>query len=222
MDLFQIIKNAPIDQVIGDNLVIAFSKVNGGYKNILCSISGGWDSDEVLHIVQMVDIEKKVRYIWFNTGLEYDATKEHIKMLEEKYGIVIEEFKAKKPIPVCCKEYGQPFMSKQISEYIQRLQKHSFQWENEPFEVLLRKYPKCKVALRWWCNEFGEGSRFNISAKRWLKEYMLENPPKFRISNKCCEYAKKLVAADAKRQLNCDLNIIGVRKAEGGGESNCI
>ena len=74
----------------------------------LCSISGGSDSDIVLDVIQNVDEKKKVRYFWIDTGLEYRATKEHLDDLEKKYGIEIERIKACKPIPVCCKEYGQP------------------------------------------------------------------------------------------------------------------
>ena len=73
----------------------------------LCSISGGSDSDIVLDIIHNVDEEKNVRYFWIDTGLEYTATKEHLDYLENKYGIEIERVKACKPIPTCCKEYGQ-------------------------------------------------------------------------------------------------------------------
>ena len=74
----------------------------------LCSISGGSDSDIVLDVIQNVDEKNKFRYFWIDTGLEYRATKEHLDDLEKKYGIEIERIKACKPIPVCCKEYGQP------------------------------------------------------------------------------------------------------------------
>jgi len=45
---------------------------------------------------------------------------------------------------------------------------------------------------------------------------MILNQPLFNISNKCCYYAKKLVAKHAKEDCGCDLSIVGVRKAEGG------
>ena len=197
------------------------SKINRNkYDNILCSISGGSDSDVMLDICKKCDKEGKITYIWFNTGLEYQATKDHLKYLEEKYNIVIEERRAEKPIPICCSQYGQPFLSKQVSEYISRLQKHNFQWDDENFETLLEKYPKCKVALRLWCNAWGDKSKFNIEYNKWLKEFMILNPPPFKISNKCCYYAKKLVAKYAKDNYNCDLSIVGVRKAEGGARSS--
>lgn len=245
----ELINNAPQNQTIGDNLVRAWSKINSDkYNNILCSISGGSDSDVMLDICEKCDKEGKITYIWFNTGLEYQATKDHLKYLEEKYHITIGERRAEKPIPICCAQYGQPFLSKQVSEYISRLQKYNFEWEDDTFENLLNKYCKqikeenaydykgelkksiveycgkyyrgCCVALKWWCNAWGDKSKFNIAYNKWLKEFMILNPPLFEISNKCCHYAKKLVAKHAKEDFDCDLSIVGVRKAEGGARSS--
>lgn len=219
--LDDILKNCPNNHVIENNLINAWLKINNAsYKNILCSISGGADSDIVLDICEKCDTEGKIKYIWFNTGLEYQATKDHLKHLEKKYNIIIEERRAEKSIPICCAKYGQPFLSKQVSEYISRLQKHNFQWEDEKLEPLLEKYPKCKAALKWWCNAWGEQSKFNIEYNKWLKEFIILNPPIFKISNKCCHYAKKIVAKHVKKDYKCDLSIVGVRKAEGGARSS--
>ncbi len=172
----------------------------------------------------MLDLSERVRteqpiditYAWYDTGLEYRATKQHLDYLEDRYGVHIERLRGEKTVPVCCTEYGQPFMSKSASEFISRLQRHGFQWEDEPFNVLFERYPKCKSPLKWWCSLHGDGSKFNISRNKYLKEFMVENPPKFKISNKCCKWAKKNVAMDAIARHDADLNMIGVRKAEGG------
>ena len=119
----------------------------------VCSISGGSDSDIVIDLIHKTDEEGKVTYFWIDTGLEYTATKEHLDYLEQKYGIEIKRLKPEKPIPTCVKQYGVPFLSKYVSEQIMRLQAHGFQWEDEPLEVLLKKYPRCKTALQWWCGE---------------------------------------------------------------------
>lgn len=107
-----------------------------------------------------------------------------------------------------------------------RLQKHGFQWENEPYKVLIKRYPNCKSALEWWCNDKGETSRFNIHQNKGLRDFIIQNPPVFKISNKCCYYAKKLVAKDFNEKNNIDLSLVGVRKAEGGARSaaykNCF
>lgn len=188
-------------------------------QRIVCSISGGSDSDIMLDIISKLDTEKKTKYIFFDTGIEYQATKKHLEYLEQKYGIVIERIRAITPVPLGCKRYGVPFWSKHASEMIERLQKVGFKWEDKPLDELLSEYPKCKPALRWWCNDFGEGSRFNINYIRWLKEYMIAYPPTFRISNKCCKGAKKDNAKKYLTEYNADLNLVGIRKAEGGARS---
>lgn len=211
---------------IFDGLVKGNSIINNqNYDTIICSISGGSDSDLVLDICSKLDTDKKIIYVWFDTGLEYQATKDHLKYLEQKYGIEIIKEKAKMPIPISNKKFGEPFLSKQVSEFISRLQQHDFLWEDEPLETLLVKYPKCKAALRWWCNDFhshngkSNGSRYNIAYNKGLKEFMIQNPPTFKISNKCCKGAKKDVIKDVLKKYDADLNIFGVRKAEGGARA---
>lgn len=222
----------PKDNKIFDSFIKANKKINDPcYKRIVCSVSGGSDSDVLVDLISKLDLENKTRYIFFDTGLEYEATKQHLEELELKYGITIEWIQAQKPIPTCCKKYGQPFLSKQVSEWIKRLQKHKFQWEDGTFEDLLIKYPKCRAALKWWCNEWpnkkdGSESSYNIAYNRYLKEFIIENPPKFKISNECCHYAKKLVAEKFKINNKIDLSIVGVRKSEGGARAtaykNCF
>lgn len=230
MDIKDILDNSPQNIVIFDSLALANNKISR-YKNIMCSVSGGADSDIVVDICTKVDKDHKVKYVFFDTGLEYEATKRHLKFLEEKYDIKIEVEKAIKPIPLCCRKYGQPFLSKQISEFIGRLQKHNFKWEDKSFEELLKEYPKCKSSLKWWCNAYdkkksGAESNFNIAYNKYLKEFLIENPPTFPISNKCCTYAKKRVATKYKEKNDIRLSITGIRKAEGGARSvaykNCF
>lgn len=45
---------------------------------------------------------------------------------------------------------------------------------------------------------------------------MIENPPTFKISKRCCDGAKKKVSAHYIKENKVDCMIIGVRKAEGG------
>lgn len=214
--LEELLEDCPKNQVIGDNLIRAWAKINSPkYKKIVCSISGGSDSDIMLDIVWRCDKNNKVDYVWFDTGLEYQATKEHLKYLEEKYKIKIKPYKAIKAIPTTCKQNGQPFLNKRASDYIYRLQSHDFKWEDEPFDVLYERYPKCKTALKWWCN-MAESNSFNIRNNKWLKEFMVSNPPQFKISDKCCKYAKKDVSKKLIREEPCDLYIMGLRRAEGG------
>lgn len=194
----ELLDTCPANKTICDNMIRAWSIINRtDYKKILCSISGGADSDVMLDIIWKCDIHNKVDYVWFDTGLEYQATKDHLKYLESKYGIEIIRQKAIKAIPLSCKIYGQPFMSKYVSEMMYRLQSHGFQWEDESFDALYKKYPKCKSALMWWCNSRGtlnNGKRlssFNINYNRFLKEFIIQNPPKFKISGKAATMLRK-------------------------------
>lgn len=214
----EIISAAPENELIRNTMKKADLLLNS-YKNPVCSVSGGSDSDVMLDLLERVRGNRKVTYVFFDTGIEYRATLRHLDDLEAKYGIEIVRRKAKKPVPVGCREYGVPFISKQISMYISRLQSHGFKWENEPFSKLLNKYENCKVGLSWWCNEWGENSQFNISKNIGMKEFMLNNSPKFQISDKCCNGAKKDTAKAFLKEQNSMLNIVGERRAEGGARA---
>lgn len=241
--LAELLENVPTNAVIGDNLIRAWTKINcPKYKKILCSISGGSDSDIMLDICYRCDKDNKVEYVWFDTGLEYQATKDHLRELEKKYNIDIKIEKAAKSIPTSCKTYGQPFISKNVSEMIDRLQCHNFQWEDKSYEELLEKYCEviteeeaycygkkkkgvaklfgkyyrgCVNALAWWCNE-NQSIRFCINYNKWLKEFIITYPPEFRISSKCCKGAKKDVIHRLLAKNNYDMNVSGIRKYEGG------
>lgn len=217
MELNEIIEQCPKNDTIINNMIKAYHTINNNnYNKIMCSISGGADSDVLLDICYKCDNGNKIEYVWFDTGLEYNATKEHLKYLEDKYKINIIKYRAIKPIPLTCVTYGEPFLSKNASNFIQRLQSHNFDFVDDSFENLYKKYPNCKGALMWWCNENGEGSSFNIKRNKWLKEFLIQNPPQFKIANKCCDYAKKKVAHKCIKENSYDLNITGVRKSEGG------
>lgn len=190
------------------------------YKNVMVSVSGGSDSDVVIDmIVRMVKDKSKLHFVFFDTGLEYKATKSHLDYLETTYGIEIERMKAIKPIPVVAKTYGQPFISKHVSEMCYRLQKYGFEWSDASYQSLVSYYPNCESALKWFTNSYDKGSAFNIDRNRLLRQFMIENPPQFKISAKCCDYAKKKVAEKYKEDNKVDLSITGLRRAEGGVRS---
>ncbi len=186
------------------------------HEKVMCSISGGYDSDIVLDLLIRCGAKQKTGFIFYDTGLEYSATKKHISYLENAYGIEIQCIRPKKTIPVCCKEYGVPFWSKYTSDMIHRLQKHGFQWEDDTLDNLLEKYPRCRSALRWWCNDWGDGSRFNVAYTPRLKDFLRNHPPNFAISAMCCDKAKKEPAHVKETSGEYDLVVTGVRRAEGG------
>ena len=175
MELDKIIENVD-DLNILNSWMVANSKLST-YRNILCAVSGGSDSDILVHLCATLDENKRVTYVFYDTGLEFQATKNHIKYLESRYGITIETRKAVKPVPACCKQYGIPFLSKRVSDYMNRLQSHGFDWRDGAYEELVKIFPKCQTALKWWCNAWGETSRFNISFHKGLKEFIMSCPP---------------------------------------------
>lgn len=186
------------------------------YDSIAVSVSGGSDSDIILDMFARLDKDKKVKYVWFDTGLEYKATKEHLKYLEKKYDIKIEKIRGKKLIPQCCKEYGQPFLSKDMSSKLNCLQNNNFDFKNDglkEYEALALKYPKCTSVLKWWCNT---KKSFNIKNSKFLKEFLIEYPPNFKISSRCCNFTKKDPVKKYLKENKIQLDVQGARKAEGG------
>lgn len=221
------IKQAPTATIF-DGLIKAKSVLNS-HNNIMVSVSGGADSDNMIDIVEHLrprNDKHRVTYVWFDTGVEMDATKRHLVYLENKYGITILRERGETQVAGAVRNVGYPFYSKNFSEYIGRLQKHNFQWEDEPFDVLLKKYPNCKAALRWWCNNWKDEPhkplQSEIASAKYLKEFMIENPPTFNISNRCCNESKKKVGDATYKKYNFDIQLIGIRKAEGGARSTSI
>lgn len=158
------------------------------------------------------------------TGIEYRATNDQLDRLEDRYGVTIRRVRPDRSVPVCCKTHGQPFLSKMVSQHLGALQRHDFGWDDMPLALLMASYPDCpKSSLKWWANEYhtktGAISSYCIGRNKWLREFVMENPPWFPISHKCCAYAKKLPADRSAREQGCDLRIIGTRKSEGGVRS---
>ena len=202
------------------DMAVKCESVFATHRHALVSVSVGADSDVMVDLVERVRIEQpiEVTYVWFDTGMELDATRDQLAYLEHRYGVGILRERALKTIPVCCREFGQPFVSKMASRQISTLQRGGFLWEDEPYGVLVLRYPNMNVsAIKWWANEYATGtSMYRVDRNPWLKEFMTDNPPDFEISDKCCAYAKKGASADLIRRVGADLSMIGVRRSEGG------
>ena len=176
----------------------------------------------------MLDLFERVRevapidvtYDFMDTGMEYRATKRHLDSLEERYGVEIRRTRPERNIPYCVKTFGSPVISKMVSEQIGRLQSRGFQWEDEPLWKLKTKYHGIDSALKWWVGQYAGGggsiSSYSVYRNKWLKEYLLENPPDFKVSMKCCTNAKKTPSHKAAMEIGADLYVTGVRRSEGG------
>lgn len=217
-NISEVIANAPDNFVIQNAIEKCFDIIDS-HNKIMIAVSGGGDSDVMLDLLIKCGAKEKATFVFFDTGLEYQATKDHIKNLEEKYSIEILTHKPKKPIPISVKEKGVPFWSKYVSEMLYRLQMHGFKFEDEPFEVLIERYPRCKTALEWWCGHSEGTTMFSIERAPYMKEFLIQNPPTFPISAMCCQHAKKDPSHQFQKLGNFDLVCLGIRKSEGGVRS---
>lgn len=87
---------------------------------------------------------------------------------------------------------------------------------------LKERYPKCESLINFLCccNSAGEprpNIQLVINSSKYMRDFIGEYPPDFKISAKCCDYCKKQVAH--KVQKGYDLIITGERRAEGGVRS---
>jgi 3'-phosphoadenosine 5'-phosphosulfate sulfotransferase (PAPS reductase)/FAD synthetase len=199
------------------------------YERITVSYSAGSDSDIMADLIELVKPPGEcgeIRYIFFNTGLEYDATLRHITEAEQVYGITVELIKPIKTIPAACREHGVPFICKDISNVMNRLQRHGFDWHDLPENATPEKYGRCKSALDWYFCRRALGkngkSSYQINRYKLLREFIMANPPDFKISDKCCDYAKKNVSNEFDKAFKPDLKIIGMRQAEGGRRAGSV
>lgn len=64
-----------------------------------------------------------IKYVFFNTGLEMKATRDHVKYVAEKYGVEIEERRPEINIVRATRKYGIPFVSKIMSGGLSEWQK---------------------------------------------------------------------------------------------------
>ena len=118
------------------------------HPNAICSYSGGADSDILIDVIEraraILPSLPPVKYVFFNTGLEMKATKDHVKEVAEKYGVEImearpisgkvilkgssgskEEIKCKSALNIvqATRKYGIPFVSKIMAGGLDEWQK---------------------------------------------------------------------------------------------------
>ena len=206
------------------------------HPNAICSYSGGSDSDIMLHLIETVRKMfnlPPVQYCFFNTGLEMDAIKRHVKDMEKKYGVTITEHRPKKNIVRATREYGMPFVSKIMSSGLEGVQK-----KNIPLSIadeyaeaedkaakraeLRKRYPKCESTINFLCgcNSAGEPRpdiQLVIGSSDYMLDFIKENPIPFKVSNKCCDCCKKQLAHSVQKPF--EMVITGERRAEGGMRS---
>lgn len=202
----------------------------------ICSYSGGSDSDIMIDLIERTRAMfhlPPVKYAFFETGLEMKATRDHVKATAEKYGVEIQSFRPKVNIVQATRKYGVPFVSKIMSAGLSEWQKKdvplSIAEEYEQAEdkaakrrELKGRYPKCESLINFLCccNAAGEprpNIQLVINSSKYMRDFIGECPPDFRISADCCTYCKKNLAH--KVQKGYDMIITGERRDEGGMRS---
>lgn len=212
--------NGPME--ILDSYVKADSVINNPeYKTILVSVSGGADSDDMVRIIHDVDYDHKAIYAFVNTGLEHRKTLAQIDYLQNLYDIEIKTVRPDLPIPLAVKKWGEPFISKQVSEAIGSLQSHGFKFDDASYEEMIEM--GCSESyVKWWHNMYKQRpgcehlpKMFNINFHKYLKPFLQANPPQFKISKHCCDESKKKPSKKLIKEFNADVVCLGVRRAEG-------
>lgn len=210
------------------------------HPKAICSYSGGADSDIMIDLIEgeygvrkYIPSLPPVKYVFFNTGLEMKATKDHVKATSEKYGVDIEEVRPKVSIVQASRQYGIPFVSKIMSAGLSEWQKKGVplsiaeeyaQSEDKAAKraELKERYPKCESLINFLCccNSAGEprpNIQLVINSSKFMRDFIGEYPPDFQISAKCCDYCKKHPAH--RVQKDYEMIITGERRDEGGMRS---
>lgn len=206
------------------------------HPNAICSYSGGADSDIMIDLIERTRESSDlppVKYVFFDTGLEMKATRNHVKATAEKYGVEIEARRPKVNIVQATRKYGVPFVSKIMSAGLSEWQKKGIplsiadeyaQAEDKSAKrkELKERYPKCESVINFLCccNSAGEprpNIQLVINSSKYMLDFIRENPPDFRISADCCDWCKKKVAHDVQKDY--DMIITGERRDEGGMRS---
>lgn len=206
------------------------------HPNAICSYSGGADSDIMIDVIERtrkIFGLPQIKYVFFNTGLEMKATKDHVRRTAEKYGVEIEECRPKVGIVTTVRTYGVPFVSKIMSAGLSEWQKKgiplSIAEEYEQAEdkgakrrELKDRYPNCESLINFLCCCNSEGEprpdiQLVINSSKYMRDFIGECPPDFPISAKCCDYCKKQVAHNVQKDY--EMIITGERRDEGGMRS---
>lgn len=206
------------------------------HPNAICSYSGGSDSDIMIDLIERTRKAFElppVKYVFFNTGLEMKATKDHVKATAEKYSVDIEPIKPKIGIVQASRKYGIPFVSKIMSGGLEEWQKkgvpltiadeyNEAEDKQAKRRELKERYPGCESLINFLCccNRDGEprpNIQLVINSSKYMLDFIKQYPPDFKISAKCCDYCKKQPAHNI--QKNYDMIITGERRDEGGMRS---
>jgi len=128
---------------------------------------------------------------------------------------------------------GVPFVSKIMSQGLEGWQKKKLPLsiadeydqakdKHRKRQELRERYPGCESLINFLCccNAAGDprpNIQLVINSSKFMRDFISEYPPDFKISAKCCDYCKKHVAH--RIQKGYEMIITGERRDEGGMRS---
>ena len=185
-----------------------FRRIDEIFRSHACisiSVSGGSDSDCVMHLIctYFPEYLYKCHFVFVNTGLEYDATKRHLEEAEHKYGVTIDRVRGKSVVYVVA-HYGLPILSKYKANIIKGYLRDA-PW------TLNRLYPPDELRAKLRNDQVFSPQQLE------MVEYLKANG--IKVSAECCMYSKKKPLLDYEKSIGADLYVTGERKAEGGQRS---
>lgn len=206
------------------------------HPNAICSYSGGADSDILIDVIERTRQAfnlPPVKYVFFNTGLEMAATKNHVSDVARKFSVEIETVRPRVNIVQATRTYGVPFVSKIMSAGLEEWQKKGvpltiadeYQQADDKAakrRELRERYPHCESLINFLCccNSAGEprpNIQLVINSSRYMLDFIKKHPPCFKISARCCDYCKKQIAH--RVQAGYEMIVTGERRDEGGMRS---
>lgn len=201
-EYYQILKDRYEDVGILEDVAYTFQKFEehfATHERIMVSISGGSDSDCITHIIVTYFPEyiDKCHFVFCDTGLEYEATKRHIKYMQERYGIEIKTVHGTSVV-TAVSQYGVPILNKYKSNVIEAYQRGKQYAERYIFDDSLGTFHVMRFTDK----------------QREMVRYATSNG--IKISDKCCDVSKKKPLQDYEAEHDIDLNVTGERRAEGG------
>ena len=163
------------------------------------SFSGGKDSTVLHYLIDEALPGNKIPRVYINTGIEFNATISFVNQLSDtdnRIQTVAPSVNIKKVL----EQYGYPFKNKLFSHNL-----HIYQ--NNGITANVKR--------------FVENNKYGCSKQL---QYCFKETLPFSVSEKCCDKIKKIPSLKWAKENNKSINIIGIRKAEGGARnlhSNC-
>lgn len=175
---------------------------------IYLSFSGGKDSTVLAHLIMMADLPKQIPFVFVDTGVEMNATKQFIK--EFDYPNII-TLKPKKAFAQILKEHGKPTLSKLKSDGLNTYQRHI----DNPLKTARAR--QMILGVREKNGKAVQGRNSYRLANRYM--HFIHPNTNIKFSSSCCNYLKKQPFNIFEKEHKMNGVFTGVRTSEGGVRS---